>query len=58
MKKMIFFLVLCGVLVAGGITATYAYLHYTDCSTYQNGIFVSRDVNGADETADCLYKSL
>ena len=58
MKKALLVITICSILVAGGIVTTYMYLHYADCSTYQNGIFVGREVTQFYEAANGLYKGV
>ncbi len=55
MKKVLFIITVCGVLALGGIITSYFYFHYTDYVTYQNGIFVSKEVGSSDAAADDLY---
>ncbi|MDF2612837.1 MAG: hypothetical protein K0S71_623 [Clostridia bacterium] len=58
MKKAIFIITICSLIVIGGILTTYMYLNYADYITYQNGIFVSKEGVSLYETANCLYKSI
>ncbi len=58
MKKILFILTACGILVIGGLITSYIYFNYTDYITYQNGIFVSKEVDNCNEATSCLYQTL
>lgn len=58
MKKVLFIITICSIVVIGGILTTYMYLNYADYITYQNGIFVNREGIDLYEATDHLYQSL
>ncbi|WP_171903739.1 hypothetical protein [Cellulosilyticum sp. I15G10I2] len=58
MKKALFILTVCGVLILGGLITKYIYLNFTEYATYQNGIFVMKEEGNINETARYLYKTL
>jgi len=58
MKKVLFIITICSIVVIGGILTTYMYRNYADYITYQNGIFVDREGIDSYETANYLYQRL
>ena len=58
MKKALFILTVCGVLIIGGLITRYIYFNYTEYATYQNGIFVSREAGNDHEAASGVYQTI
>lgn len=58
MRKALVVLTICSVLVLGGLVTTYIYLNYTARGTYENGIFVNKEVKDLYETDYCLHQTV